>query len=409
MDKKDRIINKITFFGDSAIPEGDKEYQDAYETAKLLALNGYTIVNGGGPGIMEAATSGAESVNGQTKAIYWEPKLASYFEGKNISNIADESETYSNYIMRTLGLIENGDVFVVFKGGTGTISEFGMVWCIGKLYFGCHKPVILFGEFWDDVLYAIQKNMYIDQTEMSVLHKATTPEQVLELIESFQVRFRHCLIKNKPHKSDEESLIIGNNNKHTDELVIKEQNKTRNLNFAGSLVSQTQIDEFASLVFSPAQVLTLGCNSSQELIYLSQKYSVTNVNADQASVNMLEFDCPEVKFKNVDFSRENLEKEVYKGIWARDFLNTLNKDEIKNVFRQVYEALVEGGVFYFIVREGEGEVEESINTFSLKKTKKLHLFSTNEIVDLAQEIGFKIKKIDHIKRSHYWLIGILYK
>jgi len=408
MNKEERIINKITFFGDSAIPEGDKEYQDAYETAKLLALNGYTIVNGGGPGIMEAATSGAESVNGQTKAIYWEPKLASYFEGKNISNITDESETYSNYIMRTLGLIENGDVFIVFKGGTGTISEFGMVWCIGKLYFGCHKPVILFGEFWDDVLNAIQKNMYIDQTEMSVLHKATTPEQVLELIESFQVRFRHCLIKNKSHKSDEESLIIGNN-KSKDTVIIKDQNKTRNLNFAGSLVSQTQIDEFASLVFSPAQVLTLGCNSSQELIYLSQKYSVTNVNADEGCVNMLEFDCPEVKFRNIDFSKENLEKEVYKGIWARDFLNTLNKDEIKNVFRQVYEALVEGGVFYFIVREGEGEVEELTDRFSMKKQKKLHLFSTNEIVDLAQEIGFKIKKIDHMKRSHYWLIGVLYK
>jgi predicted Rossmann-fold nucleotide-binding protein len=108
----------------------------------LLAENGYTIVNGGGPGVMKAATDGAEAGKGKTIAIYWQPKLASFFEGRNLANVTDEYETATNYMTRTLGLIEKGDAYVVCKGGTGTISEFGMVWALAKLYYGCHKPVI---------------------------------------------------------------------------------------------------------------------------------------------------------------------------------------------------------------------------------------------------------------------------
>jgi hypothetical protein len=72
---------------------------------------------------MKAATDGAESVGGETIAVYWEPKLASFFEGKNLANITDESEASSNYVMRTLGLISKGDAYVVCKGGTGTVGS----------------------------------------------------------------------------------------------------------------------------------------------------------------------------------------------------------------------------------------------------------------------------------------------
>ncbi|MFS8130427.1 MAG: hypothetical protein ACMG57_00460, partial [Candidatus Dojkabacteria bacterium] len=61
-----KIIQNITFFGDAAIPEGDPVYESVKEGAKILAQDGYTIVDGGGPGIMKAATDGAESVDGTT-------------------------------------------------------------------------------------------------------------------------------------------------------------------------------------------------------------------------------------------------------------------------------------------------------------------------------------------------------
>ena len=71
-----RLLNNITFFGDSAIEEKSEIYKKVWSTARILAERGYTIVNGGGPGVMKAATDGAESVNGKTIAVYWQPKLA---------------------------------------------------------------------------------------------------------------------------------------------------------------------------------------------------------------------------------------------------------------------------------------------------------------------------------------------
>ena len=75
-----RLINNVTYFGDSAIPEGDPIYNSVWESAKYLAQKGYTIVNGGGPGIMKAATDGAEAVGGRTIAIYWQPKLPHFLK-----------------------------------------------------------------------------------------------------------------------------------------------------------------------------------------------------------------------------------------------------------------------------------------------------------------------------------------
>jgi len=52
-----------------------------------------------------------------------------------------------NYVERTLKLLELGEIYVIFNGGTGTISEFGMAWGLARLYFGNHKPMVLFGQF----------------------------------------------------------------------------------------------------------------------------------------------------------------------------------------------------------------------------------------------------------------------
>ena len=62
------LIKNIAFFGDAAVPKTDPVYKDAFEIAKLLAKEGYTIVNGGGPGVMDASTQGAEEAGGGCSA-----------------------------------------------------------------------------------------------------------------------------------------------------------------------------------------------------------------------------------------------------------------------------------------------------------------------------------------------------
>jgi len=401
-----RLINNITFFGDSAIPEGDPIYENVKSAAKLLATNGYTIVDGGGPGIMQAATSGAQDADGKTIAIYWEPKLASHFEGKNTANLTDEAETYSNYVMRTLGLIEKGDVFVVCKGGTGTVSEFGMVWCLAKLYYGSHKPVILYGDFWNDLIEAFQKTMYIDEVEMAVLKRATTPEQVVALVQSFEEMYQKLDLK--PRVGDESGFVINPKVKVTLDAYNKVAAEYHSAN-VGKNVAQEQLDEFLTLVNPPAQVLDLGCGPGSDTKILSDKYSVTGLEIVKKFADIASFENPNAEIINADVINYDLPKNKYKGIWSRDMLHHIPEDQLPDVFKKVSDSLVENGILYVIVREGQGELYEKEKKKYSEMERFYHLFSVEELESRAKAAGLSVVKIDHVQRSHKWLIGVFKK
>ena len=410
--KSHRLIQNITFFGDSAIPEGDAIYTSVYNMSKELAQAGFTIVNGGGPGIMKAATDGAESVQGDTIAIYWQPRLASFFEGKNLANITDESETSSNYLIRTLGLIESGDAYIVCKGGTGTVSEFAMVWCLAKLYYGAHKPVILFGDFWDDLIEAFRRDLYIDELELSVLYKAQTAAEVIKIINAHEEKIKHSNKINRGNlKSDELGFVLGSNHE-----AVRKTFRAYNLiasdyhaHHAGKLVSQEQLEEFMSMINAPAQVLDIGSGPGHDAGFLAEKYSVTGIEMSRRFYEIAKYENPDVDFINADVITHDLGTNKFKGIWARDAIHHIPDSEIDNVFNKMFNALVDGGVLYLLIREGHGEIiEEEKNKYATVE-KFYHLFSEKELEERAIKAGFKKVRIDHTQRSHKWLVGIFKK
>lgn len=183
-----RSINNVAFFGDANITETDPVYKSAFDTAKVLAEHGYVIVNGGGPGVMNASTQGAAAGNGKTISVTFDPINAPGYEGRYIGNVTDTEIVTTNYIERMFDLMEHGDIFIMFKGGSGTISEFGTAWVLGKLYYGHHKPFILFGDHWLPIIDAIKQNMNIDQQELSVFEIVNRSDQVLPIIERFKRR-----------------------------------------------------------------------------------------------------------------------------------------------------------------------------------------------------------------------------
>lgn len=401
-----RLINNITFFGDSAIPSGDAIYESVVEAAKLLAQNGYAIVDGGGPGIMEAATEGAESVNGKTIAVYWEPKLASHFEGKNTSNLTDESETYSNYVMRTLGLIEKGDVYVVCKGGTGTVSEFGMVWCLAKLYYGRHKPVILYGDFWDDLIVSFQKTMYIDDVEMSVLKRATTPEQILAIVQSYEEMYQKLDLK--PRVGDESGFIINPRVDVTLKNYSKVASEYHSAN-VGKSVAHDQLVEFSKLVNPPASVLDIGCGPGDDTKFLTQKYRVTGLEMVKKFADIASFENPNADIVNGNIIDYDIGRNKYKGIWSRDAIHHIPEEHLDSVFKKIADALVDEGVFYVIVREGSGEVFENERKSYSNIERFYHLFTEEELTQRAEKAGLKKIDVKTTQRSHKWLAGIFKK
>lgn len=181
------MIKRITIFGFSETKPEDPLYKEVFEVAKLLAKAGFTIVNGGGPGLMKAATEGAKAGGGKTIGICFKPEGTVHFEGRDPTNRVDKEIKTSNYVERTLKLLEYGDCYVIFKGGTGTISEFGMAWGLARLFFGRHKPLILYGAFWHEILEAFGKNMFLREEELRVYRIVDSPKEVLEAVREFSV------------------------------------------------------------------------------------------------------------------------------------------------------------------------------------------------------------------------------
>jgi len=180
------IIKNIAFFGDSAVPKSSSVYKDAYTIAKILAKEGFTIVNGGGPGVMNASTQGAEAANGETLAVTFDPHDAPGFEGRYVGNIVDVEVKTENYIERMFKLMEHADIYIMFKGGSGTVSEFGTAWVLAKLYHGHHKPFILYGSFWKDIIQSLKSNLNIDKGELDVFEIVERREDILPTVRKLE-------------------------------------------------------------------------------------------------------------------------------------------------------------------------------------------------------------------------------
>mgnify|MGYP001609442259 CR=1 FL=1 len=189
------LIQNVTFLGYADAKQADDPFKAAYEVARLCAQKGYTIVNGGGPGVMKASTMGAKSAGGKAIGVTFFPKDIPVFEGRDETNKVDHLFVVENYLERTLKLLELGHIFVIFNGGTGTISEFGMAWGLARLYFGHHKPLILYGDFWQEIIFAFTKGMYIRSEERNVFKIVNKPQAALDAILEFEK-----VISNRNHE-----------------------------------------------------------------------------------------------------------------------------------------------------------------------------------------------------------------
>jgi len=181
-----RLIKNVAFFGHADFKPNSRYYKQAFELARELAKQGYTIVNGGGPGIMDASTQGAESVGGETIAITFSPKDAPGFEGRYMTERVDKEIKTSNYIERMFKLLEHGDCFVIFNGGTGTLSEMGTAWVLAKMYYPHHKPFILYGKFWHEVIRVLKEKMKIRKGADKVFKIVETQKEVLKVLREFE-------------------------------------------------------------------------------------------------------------------------------------------------------------------------------------------------------------------------------
>lgn len=111
-----------TVFGSAQLKSEAPAYQEAYQTGYELAKMGFTVVNGGGPGIMEAVSKGAVDAGGKAVGILIDlPKL---HDGEVRNPYVQEWITCKYFFVRKFIMMFYAKLFFVFAGGYGTLDEF---------------------------------------------------------------------------------------------------------------------------------------------------------------------------------------------------------------------------------------------------------------------------------------------
>lgn len=185
--KTNKIIKRVAIFGDSEAKNTDQHFIDAYNTSKLLAENGYIIVNGGGPGVMLAATLGAKAGNGKVETVILNPKYRpKNYEGdyKKNNDLSDKIIKVKNYPERLSKLVEIADASVVFNGGVGTLSEVALTWQMAKFEYGDrkHEPLIFFGDNLANLVKELKVGLDLNMLEEKLYQVVYTPEEVLDTL-----------------------------------------------------------------------------------------------------------------------------------------------------------------------------------------------------------------------------------
>ena len=178
-------ITQVAFLGGAAWKEDEQPYIDAFNTAKLLAENGFKTVNGGGPGVMRASTKGAHSGGGRVLAVTYHPsKPKRHYEGVDPENDFDDEVITLDYFDRTKVMLQTTQMHVVFKGSIGTLSEFGMTWISSWIHEPHNKPIALFGKFWESYLNEVKQHFLLEKGEERMFKICTTPKEVLDFAKS---------------------------------------------------------------------------------------------------------------------------------------------------------------------------------------------------------------------------------
>lgn len=192
-------IEAVAIFGSADVDEHHPLYQEVFSVANSLAYQGKKVVDGGGPGTMEAATKGAEAAGGDTIAVTFYPKDMPEFEGRSEDNVPDIEIKTANYIERMFKLMDNADAFICFQGGTGTLSEWATAWLLAHLYYGNHKPLILYGDFWHELMDTAIANFFIGEKELQVYKIVSNKAELFQALADFEHELeQRCKLPRKP-------------------------------------------------------------------------------------------------------------------------------------------------------------------------------------------------------------------
>ncbi|MBX2869419.1 MAG: TIGR00730 family Rossman fold protein [Acidiferrobacterales bacterium] len=160
-DQLSGIHPAVSFFGSARTKRSHKHYRFARSTAKLLSASGFSIISGGGPGIMEAVNRGAQ--DGGSPSIGLNIVLPGRSETPN--EYQDVSIAFHNFFVRKLMFVQYASAYVVMPGGLGTLDE--VIECLVLMQTDKARriPVILAGRsYWKGLVDWLEDTLLAEKT-----------------------------------------------------------------------------------------------------------------------------------------------------------------------------------------------------------------------------------------------------
>ena len=135
----------VTIFGSARLPESHAYYQKARTLGQLLARDGFTVVTGGGPGIMQASNQGAHEAGGDSVGLNIELP-----HEQRINPFVRRSKSFHYFFSRKVMLDFSAEAYVFFPGGYGTLDEFfELVTLVQTGKVPSSVPIIMIGtDYW---------------------------------------------------------------------------------------------------------------------------------------------------------------------------------------------------------------------------------------------------------------------
>ena len=182
------LKKEITFFGSARTKEGTRWYEEARKLGKMLGDHGFTVISGGGPGIMEAANRGAFEAGANSVGLNIQLPTE-----QRINKYVKKSHAFHYFFTRKVMLSASAQAYVYFPGGFGTIDEMSEIITLVQTRKMCPIPIVLVGkEYWGGLVEWFKAQMvpqeYIKEQDLKIFTIVDTAEEAFELLKDTDER-----------------------------------------------------------------------------------------------------------------------------------------------------------------------------------------------------------------------------
>jgi len=172
----------VTIFGSARLSAGHKYYDDAVAVARMLADDGFAIITGGGPGVMEGANRGAKKGKAPSIGLNIEIPME-----QHPNKYQDISLSFRYFFIRKLMFIKYAMAYIIFPGGFGTVDEMFESLTLAQTKKIQNFPIILYGsEYWKGLIDWMKKTLVpngtIGREDFALFSLVDTPEEIRFLI-----------------------------------------------------------------------------------------------------------------------------------------------------------------------------------------------------------------------------------